>query len=125
MNTEANAAAPWLLSLDLADPCDKSQAKRGLMRIDPTKPQFTSVQTIAILVPFADTLLALLKDLGEDDRGELALLVEDVSLTMRRLAPDIGEGDPDVAFEVVTSCARLIGVLRHVTKRQPNRSSLH
>jgi hypothetical protein len=95
------------------------------MRIDPTKAQFTSMQTVAILVSFADTLLALLKDLGEDDCGELALLVEDVSLTMRRLAPDIGEGDPDVAFEVVTSCARLIGVLRHVTQRRPNRSSWH
>lgn len=95
------------------------------MWIDPTKPQFTSLQTIAILVSFADTLVALLKDFGEDDRQELALLVKDVSQTMRRLAPDIGAGDPDVAFEVVTTCARLIGVLRHVTNRRPNRSSLH
>lgn len=95
------------------------------MRIDPRKPQFTSMQTAAILISFADTLLALLKDLGEDGREELALMVKDVSQTMRRLAPDIGEGDPDVAFEVVTSCARLIGVLRHVIKRRPNRSSWH
>lgn len=95
------------------------------MQIDPGKAQFTSAQREAIVISFADRLDALLNNLVEDDRREFMQPITDVSRKLRQLASDLGEGDPDVAFEIITTCARLIGMLRLVAGRRPMRTSLH
>jgi hypothetical protein len=55
----------------------------------------------------------------------MGALITDVSQTLRRLADDIAGGDPDIAFEVMRSAARLISVLRLAVNRRPAGSRLH
>jgi hypothetical protein len=85
----------------------------------------TPAQATTALLNFADTLLSLLAGLRDEDRAQMGALITDVSQTLRRLAYDIAGGDPDIAFEVMRSAARLISVLRLAVNRRPAGSRLH
>lgn len=87
-------------------------------------PKLTAEQTISVLLNFGETLGAFARQLPEEER-HLGKMLIDVADSVRTMAHDIGQGDTDVAMEIVRSSARLITVMRRVLSLRPGTATVH
>jgi hypothetical protein len=87
--------------------------------------QLTPEQITTVLQHFAETLSVLSQALAAEGSRELGGAAADASQSMRHLAQEIGQGDSDVAMEIVQSSARLVGVIKRVLHHRPRGRSLH
>ncbi len=73
----------------------------------------TPQQMAAVLIRFGAALDVFAHQLSTE-REVLASLVTSAATSIRELAHEVGEGDRDVAAEIITSTARLVGAVRKV-----------
>ncbi|WP_155947821.1 hypothetical protein [Rhizobium sp. 2MFCol3.1] len=84
----------------------------------------TPSQVTEVLIRFAGLLEGFAAELpGAND--SLAKLVRDAAASIRDLAFDVGEGDQDVAAEIVASTARLVGAIRKLADDESPRATIH
>ncbi len=84
----------------------------------------TPEQVTAVLMQFGATLEGFAHQLSSD-REALARLVANAAVSIRELAGEIGEGDEDVAAEIITSTARLVSAVRKVVNGSGSRCTIH
>jgi hypothetical protein len=84
----------------------------------------TPQQITAVLVKFGKLLESFALRLSSEEET-LSRLVTDAAASIKELAQDVGEGDQDIAAEIVTSTARLVAAIRGLVNETPSRATLH
>jgi predicted transcriptional regulator len=84
----------------------------------------TAEQKTTVLIRFSETLDDFAHQLLSD-RQALARLVTTAATSIRELAREVGKGDADVAAEIITSTARLVGAVRKVVNVSVSKSTIH
>jgi predicted transcriptional regulator len=83
----------------------------------------TAEQKTTVLIRFSETLDVFAHQLPSDKQG-LATLVTSAATSIRELAREVGKGDVDVAAEIITSTARLVGAVRKVVNASISKSTI-
>ncbi len=84
----------------------------------------TPQQITAVLVKFGRLLESFALKLSSEEEA-LFKLVNDAAASIKELAQDVGEGDQDIAAEIVTSTARLVAALRGLVDDSPSSATIH
>jgi len=84
----------------------------------------TPQQITAVLEKFGELLERFALKLSSEE-DVLFKLVNDAAASIKELARDVGEGDQDIAAEIVTSTARLVAAIRALVNEPPSKATIH